>query len=655
MRKRLFPILFAICLASLVTGLVACGDTSEDPGKNENLKDEEKTDTEITVPEHEWDDGVITTKPTCITPGVITFTCDDCGATKKEIIDADGESHVYGDYERDETYHWQTCRLCGEVEKHEHDFSGSSKEDNVEKVLECECGIHATVGEYYAFKVNFVCDDGVSVLIYDSQDYSIDGVPSTVAYSRSKTGELLKDGEGQINFEVVTALGYKIKSITATPVSGYKNLKGEEETNRDNTYRITKITSDLTVYIETEIDALNLPVMVINTVNAAPILDKENYVDCQVTLLNAEDSYCFEEVVAGVRGRGNYTWSLDKKGYRIKFNKKQNVLGDYKCKSWVLLPNYTDKTLLRNYLAFSIAQEMSGLEWTPNSRLIEIYLNSEYLGVYLLTDQVQVNENRVNIEEGSLNVDTGYLIERDRYALTEDKVLGRDYFLVEEDYAKEYGYIPYVLKSPEYPSESDYNSEEEFEDAVAIYMAQFNYIKEYVTKAYRAIQLGDYEQFKELCDENSFVDYFLMDQIFLNWEIDRASRFYLYKDVGGKLFVGPVWDFDIAAGYLDPNPEQGYNLANPWFSPLLKTDFQNIAAAHLISHSEMIISKVENLDLIVSQNRLSIERNNLRWPIVYVYPMNPTLSSLTTYNEHIDFLKDFIIKRVNHLIGLYSS
>ena len=281
------------------------------------------------------------------------------------------------------------------------------------------------------------------------------------------------------------------------------------------------------------------PVIKIITANNAPIVSKEDYLDAKITLSDNKGEINLDNVDAGVRGRGNYTWTLDKKGYRIKFNKKQAMLSDYKCKSWALLPNYTDKTLLRNYYALNVAKNMDGFAWSSNAELVELYLNNEYLGVYLLCDQTQVNENRVDIEEGSQDVDTGYLIERDVNALSEqDKVEGRDYFVINNDKYLD-NPIPYVLKSPEYPSKKDYDSDEEFEVAKTAYMAQFNYIKDYITSVFNAIQSGDFELFSSLCDVNSFVDYFLLDQMFLNFEIDRFSSFFMHKDKGGKLVAGP--------------------------------------------------------------------------------------------------------------------
>lgn len=400
------------------------------------------------------------------------------------------------------------------------------------------------------------------------------------------------------------------------------------------------------------------PVIKIITANNAPIVSKEDYLDAKITLSDNKGEINLDNVDAGVRGRGNYTWTLDKKGYRIKFNKKQAMLSDYKCKSWALLPNYTDKTLLRNYYALNVAKNMDGFAWSSNAELVELYLNNEYLGVYLLCDQTQVNENRVDIEEGSQDVDTGYLIERDVNALSEqDKVEGRDYFVINNDKYLD-NPIPYVLKSPEYPSKKDYDSDEEFEVAKTAYMAQFNYIKDYITSVFNAIQSGNFELFSSLCDVNSFVDYFLLDQMFLNFEIDRFSSFFMHKDKGGKLVAGPVWDYDLSAGYVNPDPESDLYYSNNWFVGLANsgTEFKKMYYAKLESYGDMINAEGKKLYDVYERNKLAINRNNKIWPIkTVIYPMNDKISSLKTYKAQLDYLVNYVSARHKSLLNSLSD
>lgn len=409
------------------------------------------------------------------------------------------------------------------------------------------------------------------------------------------------------------------------------------------------------------------PVVRIVTQNNAPVVSKEEYLNATVTLTDGGSTVTLDSVSAGVRGRGNYTWTLDKKGYRIKFDKKQAMLSDYKCKSWALLPNLTDKTLLRNYYAFQVARRMEGLPWATDAKLVELYLNNEYLGVYLLCDQTQVNPNRVNVEEGSLFADTGFLIERDRYAMEDPELVeGRDYFTIPEDYfyapSDEYvsGALPYVLKSPEYPDRGDYDTQYDFEAAESAYMEQFRFIKERVTNAYRAVQSKDFDAFCELCDVNSFVDYFMLDQVFANYEIDRFSSFYLHKDKGGKLKAGPVWDFDIAAGYSIPESMHNLRKCNTWFIPFASNnEFMSLYANRLKGYSSMIYEEGQKLYAVANKNKDAIERNNKKWPIeTYIYPMNDVLSSMKTYSEQLDFLVNYVRERcyfLNMTLSKYTD
>ncbi len=414
------------------------------------------------------------------------------------------------------------------------------------------------------------------------------------------------------------------------------------------------------------------PVIRVTTENKTPVTSKENYLASTLTMTDRTGSTVHNQVACGFRGRGNYTWTLDKKGYRIKFDKKQKMMTDYKCKSWALLPNYTDKTLLRNYLALNIAKGMDGLEYTSNATLVELYLNDEYLGMYLLCDQTQVDENRVNVQITN-DITTGWLVERDQYVYHDDSMVeGRDFFYVDNDIFPGYKDnpndenepykkrpSPYVIKSPEYPSQEDYATSAEYDDAVLVYNQQFNEIKDFITNAYDLIEEGNYAELDKICNLNSFADYFILDQVLLNYEIDRYSSFFMYKDVGGKMQLGPVWDFDCCAGYVSPNynfngytpDEDGLYQANTYFKGLYKNaQFRELYATRLHDYRQLFITRTENLRTVALKNKDAIDRNNEKWPVsTHVHPMNDTLDSLKTYNEQLDFLIDFVKNRYGYI------
>ena len=148
-----------------------------------------------------------------------------------------------------------------------------------------------------------------------------------------------------------------------------------------------------------------MPSLSVNTENVA-IDSKETYTSCTVDLNTENSEYNFNGVSAGIRLRGNSTLKtslgeIPKKPYRIKFDSKRNVLGmngGAECKSWVLLAEYYDDSLVRNALCLSLASMMLE-EYSSDWRYVNVYINGEHNGVYVLCEQSQINKNRINIEE----------------------------------------------------------------------------------------------------------------------------------------------------------------------------------------------------------------------------------------------------------------
>ncbi|RYF44386.1 MAG: hypothetical protein EOO38_18010, partial [Cytophagaceae bacterium] len=158
-------------------------------------------------------------------------------------------------------------------------------------------------------------------------------------------------------------------------------------------------------------------IMNITTVGAAPIDSKDVYVDGHISILaNGTVVTNSFEADAKLKGRGNFTWGLPKKPYRIKLNTKASVMGMPADKDWVLLANYTDKTLIRTATVFEFSRRL-GTAWTPRSDFVDVNLNGLNIGSYMLTEQVKLAADRVNITElkaTDLSGDAltgGYLVE----------------------------------------------------------------------------------------------------------------------------------------------------------------------------------------------------------------------------------------------------
>lgn len=272
----------------------------------------------------------------------------------------------------------------------------------------------------------------------------------------------------------------------------------------------------------------NIPVVYLTTSIAQNNIDKNNWMSGKISI-DGGAYVDLEEMNCEVKGRGNSTWSWEKKPYAIRLESKTEVLGMPKHKRWCLIANYMDRTHLRNRMAYHIS-EFTNLAYTTRNRYVELYFNGSYQGLYLLTEQIKVDKNRVNIKELSpsdndeKNITGGYLLEFDTN-FDEDK-----------KFVTTFTSIPVNLKYP---------------DAADISEEQWAYIQEYMKELdmeIRSLKSGRREPDKvyELLDRDSMIDYWIVYEIMANHEILHPKSVYFYKDRGGKLVAGPVWDFDYA-------------------------------------------------------------------------------------------------------------
>ena len=286
-----------------------------------------------------------------------------------------------------------------------------------------------------------------------------------------------------------------------------------------------------------------LPVVRIDTQNKAYPSSKEEYVNCSFTLENAGEnnfsvsmkSNTKDEDSVGIRRRGNTTYSMPKKAFRVKFDKKKSVLGMTKAKSYVLLADYLDQGKIRNFSAFSMAKYFDGLGFTPTPNHIMFFLNDEFWGVYLLVEQVDENAGRTNLKtnfEVSENGNYPFLVE-----MSNDLESGNDTFCI-DDYIS-----PFEIKYPE-------SDERELLDGQDVVL---KYIKDYITAMQATISNstsqtllnGQSVKFSDIVDEDAFIDYFLVNELMLNLD-NIWKSLYFYKTKDGKVVFGPIWDFDFS-------------------------------------------------------------------------------------------------------------
>lgn len=257
--------------------------------------------------------------------------------------------------------------------------------------------------------------------------------------------------------------------------------------------------------------------MSVTTEDETDIADRETWVNCYITI-DGKGEYSSYSGSGRIRGRGNSSWLYyDKKPYKFKLDAKSKLLGLDKAKNWNLLSNYRDVTDMMNVFAFETARWM-GMPHTNHTRFVEVFLNGDYVGVYQLTEKIEIGKNRVDIDETD-----GVLLSLDQ---DDGPSLSPG---AGDNFWSEVYQLPLCVKEPK-------ELTDEQRDAVKADFAALE----------RAVQAHDYEKVSELMDVPSFIGILQLHEYLYNVEIDAPRSLYLYKDKDGKYTFGPVWDWDAA-------------------------------------------------------------------------------------------------------------
>ena len=376
----------------------------------------------------------------------------------------------------------------------------------------------------------------------------------------------------------------------------------------------------------------NLPTVTIHTLNGEIPYDKEHDIVSQLTIISDNGTKLLSEP-GGTRERGNASRDFPKKPWRIKFDKKQNVLdAPAKAKKWTLINNYGDKTLMRNLLAFELSHRM-GMSYTPYGTAVDVLMNGEYKGCYQLCDQIDINKNRVPITEMTPEdndgdaLTGGYLIEVDAYANKETSWFNSNKG------------NPVTIKSP---------------DDNEITSQQSQYIKNY----FNTME----QQWSTYLDLNSFLRHFLVGE--LSGNTDTYWSVYMYKERNdSKLYTGPVWDFDLAFNndkrIYPVNQKTDYIYRSGGScAGKMKTFVDNIVVSNNAAKQQLLqiwdevrqaglteTNVVSFIDDWEQQLQQSQRLNFLRWPILSQrVHQNP--QALGSYAKEVDVVRQYMKERI---------
>ena len=319
----------------------------------------------------------------------------------------------------------------------------------------------------------------------------------------------------------------------------------------------------------------NLPIININVeggdVDRLVKDNKKNITEFSIT--NAGDKNITVQYANNpmtIKGRGNSSWTMDtgKKPYNIKFDSKVNLLGLGKNKSWSLIANWLDTTFIRNYIAYKTGALLDTS--AMDCELVELCINGTYEGIYLLTEKYGLGDTRVATAGDGYDVDgdgeiAEFLIEADSRAIENNEP---NRFQVSSSDTW------FVVKDPDEEDLSD--TDQCFTDMVA-----------YMNQVDSAIMTRNH--YEDYIDVDSLIDVYIVNEVYKNPDFGYGpsektgvySSSFTYKEEGGKLYFGTIWDFDIAMGRFDYNtalegyrdtigPEGYLNNASKWIDSLYK-------------------------------------------------------------------------------------
>lgn len=438
--------------------------------------------------------------------------------------------------------------------------------------------------------------------------------------------------------------------LSGFTVQDFANKITYEAKMKDGTVRKYTVQMDFQV-------KKNLPVITIKTKDGAQIRDKKTYIKGTVTISDPDGLYwdtpelVLEMTKDGIRGRGNTTWDMPKKPYKLKFDDKVSIFGLPADKEWVLLANYADKTLLRNVVAMKLS-EIVGMKWTPAMLPVEVYLNNDYIGCYTFSEHKKVSKNRVNLNIASETDNTGDLVTGDYYLEIESRQDEKVCFL------SDINHIPMMFSDPEEPTQ-----------------AQQLYVKTYFRDAEIALNGSDFTDpqngWQKYIDIESFAKAFIVNELTKNIDGNMRKSSFITKERGKKLEMYHLWDYDLTIGNCDYMASMSNGIATNgpegWFIKTTSMD-QGINWYIRMSQDPAFCAKVKEIwnrsypqlvdviDFIDRQARLIDDaqtRNFQRWDILGTYVW-PNMVVTGKYSSEVAYMKDFYAKRLEWLNDAFN-
>lgn len=424
---------------------------------------------------------------------------------------------------------------------------------------------------------------------------------------------------------------------TMVVIDGFEAESGKTEIDFTRPRTVVVATSNKNQYYTIYVHSFTgLPMMYITTDGLQDITSKDYYIGANMVLKEDVMTRAAGDVIesrVNIKGRGNSSWKFPKKPFSLKFDEKISLLDMHKDKSWVLLPNYNDKSMLRNSLAFYMSS-ISNLDYTPESHFVELIFNGKYWGTYLLCEKLKISNHRVAVG------DDGFLLEVDSRAPSEadSRYFGLSHL---ENVVN--------IKDPEV----EYSDE------------NYRYAKDFVISAEEALFGRNFTDpktgWQAYMDMDSFVDWYLIHEIGKNLDSNFDTSCFMHFARGGKLMMGPVWDMDVAYGNMDQANQScykptGYHIKyTQWYTRL----FKDPAFVKRVKERFNYFYRHQN-DILANVNadaqylKYSAQENNDVWHVFNVKTW-PNYNIWGSYQNEVQELKTWFVTRMEWLKTQFDS
>ena len=393
----------------------------------------------------------------------------------------------------------------------------------------------------------------------------------------------------------------------------------------------------------------NIPTLSIHVQNnILPTVRGEDF-ESQSTLIY-DGGTLIQEYPILFRVRGNYSSSHENKAFRMKYNdgKSHHVMrGGHnespgKCRKWVLINSYRDKTCMRNPVAWAMSKRAER-DWTPWNQVVDLLVNGDYRGTYTLADAVSVDRNRIDITEMT------------EYDIDDETITGG--YLVEAD--NNYSRETYHFLSDHGNTMSIHEPDED-----VMQTEQFNYIRNYWNGMENIVFGSNYTDreagLRSVIDTETFLRWFLVSEF--NGNTDMICQVFLYKERDdGHFYTGPIWDADLAL----ENDQTTYpaNQRMDWTYKVRDTGDYKSFVSRILSDASVFANLQEmwaklrkkgnfepddvaaDVDSIRNEIRASTTLNFIRWPYLNQWlSLNPAVPG--DWEAEVDRVRDYVRDRV---------